>query len=338
MAQRALQRRMGSGQGETSRGVVKRRTRPIGRAMTALAGCRQAQGNVVDRRLRVVVIRLVARHACRAGQVVVVADVAQCARSRGMFSGQGETCDRVVECRWLPGHRGVAVLTSLRQVQRNVVQRSQCPLIIRQMACHASYTGELRVIELRSRPAIDVVANRAIRRKLGGDVIRRLRLLKLLSMAGVAIRRETFELPGRSSFMTGIAIHHGVRAYQWKTILVILNRLDIGVPALDRVTGLAIRAHLSAMNVRMAIGALRSYIGKDRLGMALRAGHIRMHAAQRVFRFVVIEFGDRADGLPSSLRVAVLAGNGEGTVRAPRAVARRAPPRRGRSSHHGRQP
>lgn len=169
-------------------------------------------------------------------------------------------------------------------------------------------------------------------------MIRRLRLLKLLRMACIAIRRETFELAGRRSFMTGIAIHHGVRAHQWKTVLVILNRLDIGVPALDRVTGLAIRAHLSAMNVRMAIGALRSYIGKDRFGMALRAGHSCVHAAQRVFRLVVIEFGDRADRLPSSLRVAVLAGNGEGTVRAPRAVVRRAPPRRGRSGHHGRQP
>ena len=107
---------------------------------------------------------------------------------------------------------------------------------------------------------------------------------------------------------------------------MILNRLNVGFPALDRVTGLAIRTHLSAMNIRMAIGALRSNICENGFRMALRAGHIRVHAAQRVFRLFVIEFGDRADRLPSRLGVAVLTGNGQRAVRAPRTIVGGAPP------------
>ena len=137
--------------------------------------------------------------------------------------------------------------------------------------------------------------------------------------------------------MTTVAIHHRVCTGQRKAVLVILNCADIRFPALHVMTGLADRAHLAAMNIRMAIRALRSNIRENRFRMALRAGHIRMHAPQRILCLIVIEFGDRADRLPSRLRVTVLTGNSQGTVRTPRAIARRASPS-GRSGHHGRQP
>ena len=317
---------MSPGKRKASLGMVKRCAAPVGGAVAAFAGRRQTQSNVIDWRLGTVVVLLMAAHAGRSGQVVIVVDVAHRAGRRRMLSGQGKARQRVIERRWLPGHCGVAILTGLGQVQRNMVEGSQGRLIIRQMAGYARNARKLSVIELRSRPAIDAVANRAIRRELGGDVIRRLRLLKLLRMAGVAIRRETFELSVGRLFVTRIAIHHGMRSYQWKAVLMILNQLTVGFPAFDRVTGLAIRTHLSAMNIRMAIGALRSNICENGFRMALRAGHIRVHAAQRVFRLFVIEFGDRADRLPSSLGVAVLTGNGQRAVRAPRTIVGAAPP------------
>ncbi len=157
-------------------------------------------------------------------------------------------------------------------------------------------------------------------------MIRRLGLLILRSVAGVAIRRETLELSVCRLFMTRIAIHHRVCANQWKAVLVTLNRLDVGVPALDRVAGLAVRAHLPAMNIRVAIRALAAYICKNRLGVARGASYVGVHPTQRVLRLVVIEFWDRADRFPSCLGMAVLTGNGQRAMRAPRTVVRGAPP------------
>lgn len=88
----------------------------------------------------------------------------------------------------------------------------------------------------------------------------------------------------------------------------------------------AVRTHLSAVNIRVAVRALRTYIRKNRLGVASSASHIRVHSAQRVFRLAVIEFRNRANRLPSRLGVAVLTGNGQRTMRAPRTVVRGTPP------------
>ena len=77
---------------------------------------------------------------------------------------------------------------------------------------------------------------------------------------------------------------------------------------------LAVRAHLPLVNVRVAIRALRSHIAKDRLGVALRAANAFVHAAQRIFRCVVIEFRNCSDGLPSTQGVTVLAWNAEASM------------------------
>ncbi len=61
---------------------------------------------------------------------------------------------------------------------------------------------------------------------------------------------------------------------------------------------LAIRAHLPAMYVGVAVGACVSYIGEEKLSVALGAGHVRMHSTQRIPRFVVIELGQVTDRLP----------------------------------------
>lgn len=71
--------------------------------------------------------------------------------------------------------------------------------------------------------------------------------------------------------MTGIARQRGVRADQGKAILMLLDVLDGDLPALHRVTLLAIGSQLPAMDVSMAIGAALADVRKNKLGMALRA-------------------------------------------------------------------
>lgn len=99
--------------------------------------------------------------------------------------------------------------------------------------------------------------------------------------------------------MASVALHNGMRAEQWKPIEVVLNRLIGNLPAQNRVALCAIGSHLRAVNVRVAIGAIFSDVRKYRLRVATRAGNFRVHSAQRVFRGVVIEFGDRANRGPA---------------------------------------
>lgn len=79
----------------------------------------------------------------------------------------------------------------------------------------------------------------------------------------------------------------------------------------------AVRAELSAVNVGVTIGAIFSNIRENRLGMASRAGYFFVHAAKRVPRGVVVEFGNGANGNPACAGVAIFAGYVQGTVRTP---------------------
>ena len=78
---------------------------------------------------------------------------------------------------------------------------------------------------------------------------------------------------------------------------------------------LAIGAHLPLVDVCVAIRALHPNISEDRLGVALRAAHTLVHAAQRIFGCVVIEFRNSADGFPAADRMTVLAWNAKASVR-----------------------
>lgn len=70
-------------------------------------------------------------------------------------------------------------------------------------------------------------------------------------------------------------------------------------PALYRVALFTVRAHLAAMNVRVAIGAVGPHVCEDWLGVALGTGNPLVLAAQRILGCVVIEFRNRSNGLPS---------------------------------------
>ena len=69
------------------------------------------------------------------------------------------------------------------------------------------------------------------------------------------------------------------------------------------------------MDVCMAIGAMRAHILEDQVGVALGARHLFVQAAQRVAGLIVVELGVGADRRPTGVRVAVLAGCGDGAVR-----------------------
>jgi len=117
-----------------------------------------------------------------------------------------------------------------------------------------------------------------------------------------------------------LALHRGVSAEKREAILVILNLLNGIVPTKNRVTLRAIRAHLALVNIGVAILTILPHIREYRFYVALRALHFLVHAAQRVVRFGVIEFGDRANGAPARSGVAVLARNRERSVRTTRAA------------------
>jgi len=177
------------------------------------------------------------------------------------------------------------------------------------------------VIEFCSEPAVEVVAALAVARgkgRPGAGVWRIVGLLPIFQMAGIALRRQTVENSCRRPFVTLLAGHGRVRAKQREAILVILHLLHGYVPALHRVALRAIRTHLPAVNIRVAVRAILSHVGEHRLYVALDALHLFVHAAQRIVRLVVIKLRHRADRTPARRRVAILAGNRQRPVRAPR--------------------
>ena len=118
--------------------------------------------------------------------------------------------------------------------------------------------------------------------------------------------------------MALVTIECCVRADQREAVQVLIDLLDRNIPALDRVALFAVGAHLPLVDVSMAIRTLRSHVAEHRLGVALRAAHAFVHAAQRIPRCVVIEFRNSPDGLPSTQSVTVLARNTKAAVRASR--------------------
>ena len=115
--------------------------------------------------------------------------------------------------------------------------------------------------------------------------------------------------------MALIALQYRVRAEQWKSVEVLLNRLDRYLPSEDGMALGAVLAELSAVNVGVTIGAVLANVGKNRLGVASRAGYFFVHAAKRVTRGVVVEFWYGANGNPAGVGVAIFTGNVERPVR-----------------------
>lgn len=77
----------------------------------------------------------------------------------------------------------------------------------------------------------------------------------------------------------------------------------------------AVGAELATMDIGVTVGAMRADVAEDKRGVALRAGNLLMHAAQRIASVIVVELGNGADRFPTRVCVAVLAGQVHRPVR-----------------------
>lgn len=160
-------------------------------------------------------------------------------------------------------------------------------------------------------------AVRCCKRGSGRWVHRVRRLLPIRQVAGRAGRRKPQVISDCSVLMTFLALDYRVRAKQRKSIEMLLNRLDRHAPSENRVALRTVRAELSAVYVGVTICAILANVRENWLGVASGAGYFFVHAAKRVPRGVVIEFGNGANGSPACVRMAIFAWNGKGTVRTP---------------------
>ena len=103
--------------------------------------------------------------------------------------------------------------------------------------------------------------------------------LEFVHVTRIAVCRESLELSRGCTLVAGFAIHRSMSADERKAILMVPNRRDGNFPAFDGVTRFAIRAKLSAMDVRMAVRALLANIRENQFYVALRALHFFVHAA-----------------------------------------------------------
>ena len=106
-----------------------------------------------------------------------------------------------------------------------------------------------------------------------------------------------------------------MRAYQRKSVLVILDRVQGDVPARHGMAALAVGPELAAMDVSVAVRTVGADVLEDQAGMARRAGDLLVHAAQRIRGLVMVEFGIGPDGFPTGVRMAIGARRGQRTVR-----------------------
>ena len=136
-------------------------------------------------------------------------------------------------------------------------------------------------------------------RKLSGDVVWILRLLKICRVTGNASGRQTLELPDRRSLMAIFALYGGVGSEQRKPILVIFHLLHGDVPALYGVAFRTVCAHFSLMHVVVTVLTILSNVREYRLYVAQDALHFFVHTAQGVVGLVVIKFRNSTNGSPS---------------------------------------
>jgi hypothetical protein len=168
------------------------------------------------------------------------------------------------------------------------------------------------VIKRGTQPTVKFVAPLAIAggerwpgagmRRIGG-------VLPVFQMAGIAGCAQPEKHPRGGLFVALVALYGSVSAQKRKSILVIADLLHRDIPALNGMALRAVRPHLAAMDVRVAIGAILPNIGEHGFYMALGALYLFVHAPERIFRLVVVEFGDRANRTPTRRRVAIFAGN-----------------------------
>ena len=105
------------------------------------------------------------------------------------------------------------------------------------------------------------------------------RLLEIRQVAARTSRGQARVLSDRRILVAQLAFHNSVGSQQGKPVEMIYDRLRGDIPSQWSVACGAIRAHLSAVNVRVAIRAILANICEDRFGVAFGAAHFFMHSA-----------------------------------------------------------
>jgi len=102
---------------------------------------------------------------------------------------------------------------------------------------------------------------------------------------------------------------------KWEPIIVVLDCIQRYIPALNRVAAFTVGSELAAVNVGMAVCAMRAGILEDKACVALRTADFLVHAPQWITSLVVIELRICPDRLPTCVCVAVLARGGYRAMR-----------------------
>ena len=137
--------------------MIERRSRPVRRTVAAFASRRQSESDVVHRSLRIVVVRLMAAHANRIGQVVIVVDVALCAFRVGehVEPRQRPPSRGVVEARSTPNVLVVAPFAG-RWLAHHRVVRTGRVFVVRRVTVVASHGCQLVVVVLVASDAVQL--------------------------------------------------------------------------------------------------------------------------------------------------------------------------------------
>ena len=216
-----------------------------------------------------------------------------------MGAGEDETGARMIKFRAQPGGGAVALCARLRESDLEVIGILGAVIVLEVtadatgrralelapdmariavqggMCAGEGKAGESQVIEGRSCPRIHrPVALLAVGREVQGHVTGRFRTGERSHVATDAIGGQPLELSDRGAFMTGLAIRDRVRSDERKAVLVFADGLQRDRPPVHAVTLLALRPHLAAMDIGVAVGALVADVGEHRIDVAFHAGHV----------------------------------------------------------------
>ncbi len=129
-------------------------------------------------------------------------------------------------------------------------------------------------------------------------------IAEIIDMARHAFGAESPVQTYRSAFMTCLAFEPRVRANKRKPVFMLPGISHCFTPAANAMALFAIASDLSAMNVCVAIGTLRSGVCENHLDMTLSAIQARVHPLQGKPRAPVIKIGERTDRSPACRGVA----------------------------------
>lgn len=163
------------------------------------------------------------------------------------------------------------------------------------------------VIKLHLQPSIRRVAQVTSGGETCGDVVWVRSFLEVLQVTRGTSCVEALILAHSRALVALLARHSGVCPKERKAILVILNLLCADLPPQYRVALCAVRAHLAAMDIGVAVLTIFADVRKHGFDMTLCALHFFVHAAKRIPRFIVIKLRNRTNRAPSCGGVAILA-------------------------------